>query len=250
MTGREDLSQYATTPEPFWGEQHRAGVTGYDVMEIAAGNGWCAIGVWGRDGWSLGRWPYVIFFTRRQGERWELAHYIEGDIATYAFPNQTTRDTVIDGQAFWYWKYGDEPWVSEYDRFEQLPPRLRGPYGQDRATTTTLVRVVRVPISGTAEVLYIPPTLDALESIVDGLLQVVPLSPDAHAYCDEEGKLVRKVPNHVATNLWYAAVPEAAGQDILHGDVVILGHVSGEEADCPQWVLDALSPHLREPHTD
>jgi Domain of unknown function (DUF3846) len=249
MTDTEALAlRHAVRPESFWAAERRRGVGGYEVMSTAAQHGWHAVASWGEDGWNLGSWPLVVLFIRNRAG-WEVAHYVEGDVTAYSFPHQATRDTVIDSHAFWYWKNADEPWVSAYERVEQLPARLRGPYGAERTGTPTLVRLVFIPVHGAAEVWYVRSELSTLQSIVDGPLQAVPLARDAHAYCDEEAKLMRKVVNHTATALWHALIPEAVGHDVLNGDVLILGQHGAEEADCPQWVIDALAVEFAD-HTE
>lgn len=37
---------------------------GYDDMDVAESEGWKAVSGWGRDGWDLGDWPYVVVSTR------------------------------------------------------------------------------------------------------------------------------------------------------------------------------------------
>ena len=243
MTDHDELYlRHQVDPEPFWAIAHGSGADGYDTMDAATARGWTAVASWGQDGWDLGTWPYVILFTRTKAGRWELAHYVEGDITTYAFPDQATRDTAIDGTAFWYWKAHERSWVADYQRAEQLPPRFRGPFGAERATTPRLVRVLLIPADQPAEVWYVHPDLATLTAIIGGPLEAVRLSADAHAYCDEEGKLLRKLLNPAATALWHQTVPEATGRDILTGDVIILGETSPSagEGDCPQWPIDAV----------
>lgn len=39
---------------------------GYSDMEVASGEGWHAVSGWGRDGWDLGDWPYVVVSVRNR----------------------------------------------------------------------------------------------------------------------------------------------------------------------------------------
>lgn len=39
---------------------------GYSDMEVAAGEGWSAVSGWGRDGYDLGDWPYVVISVSGQ----------------------------------------------------------------------------------------------------------------------------------------------------------------------------------------
>jgi hypothetical protein len=251
MTDRDALSrQYTVEPEPFWAVHHYSGAGGYDVMDVAARHGWHAVASWGQDGWDLGAWPYVIFFTRNRGDRWEVAQYVEGDVYAHAYPDQATRDTVLDGSAFWHWRQGEKSWVAQYERVEQVPPRLRGPFGSERSTTPSLIRILFIPADGQPQVWYVCSDRATLTSIVDGPLQILPLAADAYGYRDKESAQVRKVANETATALWRAVAPATIGHDALRGDVIVLGHDGAAAADCPQWPIDAMAIQLSEPPTE
>jgi Domain of unknown function (DUF3846) len=242
MTDRDKLSnEHKVEPEPFWQIAQSRGIGGYETMSLAATNGWSTVASWGEDGWNLGNWPYVVFFARRSENRWELAEYVEGDVRTYSFPDQASRDTVVDGLAFWYWKNAEESWVAGYDKVDQLPPRLRGPFGAERAGTPRLVRLLLIPTSKPVEVWYVRPELATLQAIVGGQLEVVRLTEDAHMFVDEEGKLKGRPVNHAATRLWHGVVSAAVGRDLVVGDAIVLGDDGADEADCPQWPIDALA---------
>lgn len=232
--------QYADQPEPFWIVERGLGAGGYEMIEAAAKRDWRAVTSWGEDGWDLGNPPYVILFARNRGDLWEVAQYCEGDINTYAFPHQAARDAALDSIAHWQWTTRGEEWVRPYPRVELMPPRLRGPYGRERQTTPRLVRMLWIPAEGRPEVRYVSPHLETFKAAVGGWLEAVSLPRGAHLYCDEEGKVRNRPVNRAATEMWWRAVPEAAGNDHLVGDVIVLGRQGAEEDDCPQWPIDEL----------
>jgi hypothetical protein len=53
---------------------------GYSDMEAEEGRGWRALPSWGRDGWDLGKWPYVVLYKRERDDkpRFELMAICEG----------------------------------------------------------------------------------------------------------------------------------------------------------------------------
>jgi hypothetical protein len=54
---------------------------GYSDMEVAAGEGWHAIAGWGRDGYDLGDWPYVVVSVRSLPAKVEVFGLVRpGDI--------------------------------------------------------------------------------------------------------------------------------------------------------------------------
>lgn len=132
MTNEEQKS-YEMPPDSFWSMAFMFG--GYEMMEKAERRKWNAIAGWGKDGYDLGSWPYVIIFFRNvrkedKSVSYQLAYYCEGDVTQYAFPTKELRDECTDGIAFFHWKNRgeDAPWVKGYDTVEQLPLELRGPY--------------------------------------------------------------------------------------------------------------------------
>lgn len=117
---------------------------GWDDMEVAASEGWSAVSGWGRDGWDLGEWPYVVVSVRDvAADRWEMRQTVEGDTTVYRFATTSDRDAAIDYLFVWYGlgKEYDE-WVAEgltHDKREALdagtlrvPERFRGPFSWAR----------------------------------------------------------------------------------------------------------------------
>jgi hypothetical protein len=124
---KEELKQYEVKATGFWESTWMFG-DGYDVMEIAESKGWRAIAGWGRDGWDLGSWPYVIVFFRDREGFFDVIVYVEGDVTMYACPTKEIRQAITNETAFFYWKKRDEEWVRAYKSVDELPEELRGPY--------------------------------------------------------------------------------------------------------------------------
>ena len=68
------------------------------------------------------------------------------------------------------------------------------------------------------------PSLDAMQKAVDGYIEYVPIPADlatitgfTYLYCNEEGKLMGKPPNMIATMMAFGDTPH----DIIVGDVVL-----------------------------
>lgn len=102
----------------------------------------------------------------------------------------------------------------------------------------TEIRVLVVQPTGRCITRKVDPLLANLQEIVGGYIQVVDFA-GGHAYCDEEGKIKRSLPNRVATIL--ARELGWPPGDILVGTVVFLGDgPDGSESDVPVTVLDTL----------
>jgi hypothetical protein len=86
--------------------------------------------------------------------------------------------------------------------------------------------------------------LDTLQRIVGGNLEAVDLpEAGAHAYCNEEGKLLGLPVNLTATGIIDRLQPGFARRDLLCGDVGFLGTgPGGEEADVPPTLLAVITP--------
>lgn len=88
---------------------------GYDWMDELGGTPWHPISSWGRDGWDMGQWPYVIVSRclalgdKVEGERrtraWGFATYVEGDITVKAFATEDELLDELDATAHWYWRH-------------------------------------------------------------------------------------------------------------------------------------------------
>lgn len=88
-----------------------------------ANSGWRVVGLWGRDGWNLGRWPLQIAL-HYDGERtYAFATRTEGDFDVKQFHTREGRDHATDE---WF------VWFNNFHEVEDAPrsmddPRL-GPY--------------------------------------------------------------------------------------------------------------------------
>lgn len=105
------------------------GDDGYERMDAARAEGWTPIPSWGRDGWDLGSWPYVIVY---HGGETSLAIDVEGDIRIETFATRAERDEKTDRIALMHWKTLEEPWVQGISSFAQMPAELRGPFTSQR----------------------------------------------------------------------------------------------------------------------
>lgn len=103
------------------------------------------------------------------------------------------------------------------------------------------INVLIVWATGETEERSIDPTLEVLQGLVGGPIEVVspPASestPDWHAYCNEEGKIHSLPFNRRATN--YANYLGWPRGDVLCGPVVFLGDgPDGGDADIPAETL-------------
>lgn len=106
------------------------GGDGYDWIEEARRFGW--LSSWGRDGWDLGSWPYVIVVARLRGT-WQVATYVEHDITVEEFTTPEEMAQHIDRIAWFYWRAHKETWIEGIAEGEE-PEHLRGPYSRERVT--------------------------------------------------------------------------------------------------------------------
>lgn len=145
MTARE-LAEHRVGSH---GRDYRYSTDGFGDMAVANAEGWHAVASWGRDGWDLGDWPYVVVSTRRtgrpvrgnyhtDGRPWQVRVTVEGDTDVYAFATEEERDAAINYLFVWYGlsRGYTGPWsgLTERDRAAldagtlQVPVALRGPY--------------------------------------------------------------------------------------------------------------------------
>lgn len=82
--------------------------------------------------------------------------------------------------------------------------------------------------------------LSALQQIVGGNIELVPLDGSAYIYVNEEGLLDGLPVNELATRALLELRPAMAGT-FLVGDAVFLGFTrGGNEADCPARIWDLI----------
>jgi hypothetical protein len=93
------------------------------------------------------------------------------------------------------------------------------------------VKALIVRPDGTMLHRLIHPTLEALQALVGGWIELIFVTHGVYAYVNEEGKLLDLPANHQAT---YLAGLE--GVDLISGTVVFVGFKDGEETDLPpEW---------------
>ncbi|MGP4969000.1 hypothetical protein [Glutamicibacter ardleyensis] len=100
---KETVTVPATVERDVYGE-------GYDWMANLTGTSWNELSAWGRDGWDLGSWPYVISAVAQtedeQGKLFGYCTYVEGDVATRWYRTRDARSLAISKEAYWYWASG------------------------------------------------------------------------------------------------------------------------------------------------
>ncbi|MGC0271237.1 hypothetical protein ACPROK_16940 (plasmid) [Glutamicibacter soli] len=83
---------------------------GYDWIQSLEGSGWYEVPGWGRDGWDLGSWPYIIFAAAvasdEKGQLFGYCTYVEGDVTARWYRSCEARNLAISKEAFWYWASG------------------------------------------------------------------------------------------------------------------------------------------------
>lgn len=122
-----------------YGRDYSESDDGYSDMEAEEGRGWRPVGLWGRDGWDLGGWPYVVIYVKtslgEQGRTYELMQICEGDRTVWSFTSEADRYAAIDYLFLWYAAGTGESWAPlTWEQREQLDkgeltfePKWRGP---------------------------------------------------------------------------------------------------------------------------
>lgn len=115
---RAELAQHAVRSH---GRDYSQSDDGWSDMDVAAHSKWRAVAGWGRDGWDLGDWPYVVVSVREHDSRecdpicahagdtgtdfcrrFEMRQTVEGDTDVYAFETEADRNAAIDYLFVWY----------------------------------------------------------------------------------------------------------------------------------------------------
>ncbi len=151
---RAELAGHEVTS---FGRDYSQSDDGYDDMDLAERQGWGTLSGWGRDGWDLGEWPYVVISERFRAGHYEMRQTVEGDTTVYRFDSVEDCHAAIDYLFIWYGiaKELDE-WAVEglgaefdaetgkYTKREGLdagtlrvPERFRGPFSWSRLDAET-----------------------------------------------------------------------------------------------------------------
>lgn len=105
-----------------------------------------------------------------------------------------------------------------------------------RITTNQELELVDIPADG---------ELSALQSAVDGFIEILSLAPGLSMVLDEEGKLKNKQRNDVAIRLTQHFGVRLQPGDFIVGDVVLVGVTEDDdgdrESDVPDSVIDVLA---------
>ena len=149
---RDELAAHHVTS---YGRDFTQSDDGYDDMEVNERKGWKAIPVWGRDGYNLGEWPYVVIShgTRKVDApgpgRYRLLSVCEGDHEVYAFDSVADRDAATDYLFVWYglgkgydtWEVKGLTGAGKREALDagtlRVPISLRGPFSWARCDVTT-----------------------------------------------------------------------------------------------------------------
>lgn len=129
-----------TTPTSAWGHEMKLQPTGritlgslagdgYDLMEVAGRDGWRPISSWGKDGWDLGDWPYVVVYWRTPAPgEYQVATVVEGDVDAHTFATPEERVEHTDGIADFYWRAhaSRSPWLTERSKADRSGPYVPG----------------------------------------------------------------------------------------------------------------------------
>lgn len=97
------------------------------------------------------------------------------------------------------------------------------------------------------EYIEVDGTLKSLQDAVGGMIEFLPLTDNAHAYIDEEGKLKGKEINLMATMLCQRLKIGLMPNDMIVGNMIVLGSLNengeedGESHDAPSSLLPSFS---------
>lgn len=124
--------------ESVWEAARFAG-DGYDRAQYVERFGFEPVSGWGRDGYDLGEWPYVMVFFRDRSEElrgsvFEVVVNVEGDAYSHEFPTAGEREAWVDDWAFREWKHHEREWVAG---LEAPTPELRGRFSWRRLRRET-----------------------------------------------------------------------------------------------------------------
>jgi hypothetical protein len=125
-----------------YGRNYAESDDGYSDMAAEEKRGWRVLFGWGRDGWDLAEWPYVMIYVREfpaAGAIYGLMSICEGDRTVYAFASQADRDAALDYLFLWYaagrrWAPLSYEQRAELDAGTlEVAAKWRGPYRETSA---------------------------------------------------------------------------------------------------------------------
>lgn len=133
MTSAE-LAQHKVTG---YGRNYNESDDGYSDMKAEEKRGWQTLASWGKDGWNLGSWPYVMIYVRTHAGKFQLMQIVEGDRTAYEFASEDDRSAAIDYLFLWYaadLRWSPITWEqrSELDAGRlTVEDKYRGPYREE-----------------------------------------------------------------------------------------------------------------------
>lgn len=133
---REELASHHLTA---FGRDYSQSDDGYGDMKVNRRKGWRSISCWGRDGWDLANWPYVVISHGERDGKYRLLSVCEGDHDVYVFDTAEDREAGTDYLFIWYgvgrgYGYWIAQGLTEDSREEldvgtlTIPVEFRGPY--------------------------------------------------------------------------------------------------------------------------
>lgn len=137
IMGRKELADHHVKRS---GRDYSRSCDGFDDMDVARADGWSVLSAWGRDGWDLGNWPYVVLSIRTVDGKYQVQQVVEGDHDVYEFSSEEDRDAAIDYLFLWYAIANSQRWMPlthlDWERLDaggiQVDPKFRGPYSRAR----------------------------------------------------------------------------------------------------------------------
>jgi hypothetical protein len=117
-----DRSVLPPLPPRGWGD-------GWDWMDELGPTPWVPVPLWGRDGWDMGQWLYVIVCICSPGsgaKAFGVATYVEGDLDRRGYTTREEWLADVDMTAAHYWRLSDQP--PHVPPVGPLPVELTGPH--------------------------------------------------------------------------------------------------------------------------
>ena len=134
--GAWDMTPGDQRPDRFTGHRPWDADDGYDFMHShAEPAGWRAVSGWGKNGWDLGDWPYVVMYHRKESGAFWFLQYTEGDLIAYRFGTLADLHAHTDGAARFYWDHDRDRGPADLDS-----PDARGPFSWARLGRVAPVR--------------------------------------------------------------------------------------------------------------
>lgn len=110
-------------------QQYVDSYDGHEWREKATEYGWYVPGSWGREGWNLGKWPYmqIALWDSYETMVYAFVVYIEGDLEVHAYKSPIGRDTAVTEIAARWWRAGWADGPADLPEDGYLPHHY-GPY--------------------------------------------------------------------------------------------------------------------------